>query len=143
MSKRFNYVRTKKLSNGNKLVVIGIGCKYEYAPKYEDLSRVIFELIKLYGKDEVFEKLGLSSFVCKGEVSLCPEFKNIGDRVIISETEMVIPVKMKYYLREIIYNGIDEPERSVWIKDPYTGRYFPLKKVGSENEVKNVESISQ
>jgi len=54
-----NTVKTKRLKNGDRLVVVNIDGKFEYAPKYIDLKRLIMHLGAIYGKKEVTRELGL------------------------------------------------------------------------------------
>lgn len=54
-----NTVKTKRLKNGDKLVVVNIDGRFEYAPKYTDLKKLIAHLGAIYGSKEVTRELGL------------------------------------------------------------------------------------
>ena len=52
-------VITKKLKNGNRLVIININGIFEYAPKYSELRETIKQLKEIYGEKEVNYELNL------------------------------------------------------------------------------------
>lgn len=88
-----NTVRTKKLRNGDKLVVVNIDRRFEYAPKYVDLKRLIAHLGAIYGSEEVTRELGL------GKTTLFPKKSEDWKK------------RWKYkYLGQIIMDGYKEKD---------------------------------
>ena len=124
-----NIVRTKKLKSGNKLVVVNINNQFEYAPRYRDLKEMIYQLMLLYGKDEVLREIGLSSFIAKGEASLIPsgcEYMNM------TKVQFESVMKREIFFCKTKYLNKEGIEETAWIEDPYTKRYFPLQLVNDK-----------